>query len=114
MDYFVYWNFLNDLYWLNVTVNKQVQLTIISEGLNAWNAHELGRLVHRFGGSPVGSFMQPPARPLMPSMSHAMFLDQTHDNESPIMVRKSILTILAPHVQHHLLQLRHLFRSVRQ
>ena len=57
---------------------------VMLEGLNAWEARELGRLIHRFGGSPVGSFMQPPARPIMPSMSHALFFDQTHDNESPI------------------------------
>ena len=56
----------------------------MTEGLNAWEARELGRLIHRFGGSPVGSFMQPPARPIMPSMAHALFFDQTHDNESPI------------------------------
>jgi len=59
-------------------------LYAMTEGLNAWDASELGRLIHRFGGSPVGSFMQPPARPIMPSMAHALFFDQTHDNESPI------------------------------
>ena len=69
------------------------------EGLNAWEANELGRLIHRSGGSPVGSFMQPPARPIMPSMAHALFFDQTHDNESPISASHLSSTVLFHH--HH-------------
>ena len=63
-----------------------------TEGLNAWDSNELGRLCHRFGGEPVASFMQPPARPIMPSLAHALFNDQTHDNESPIQVCRHLLT----------------------
>lgn len=57
---------------------------VVAEALGAWDSHEQGRLLHRFGGRPVGAFLRAPRRPAAPRVAHALLMDLTHDNPSPV------------------------------
>ncbi|KAF2206072.1 glycogen debranching enzyme [Delitschia confertaspora ATCC 74209] len=76
---------------------------LIREAMQAWSTQELSRLVHRHGGVPIGSFEtdevmnadqtadstnpQEIIRKIKRSPVHALFMDCTHDNETPAQKR---------------------------
>jgi glycogen debranching enzyme len=78
---------------------------LIREAMQAWSTQELSRLVHRHGGVPIGSFEtdevlnadhanstsdgkpQPIIKRIKRSPVHALFMDCTHDNETPAQKR---------------------------
>ncbi|QPH18046.1 hypothetical protein C2857_003007 [Epichloe festucae Fl1] len=83
--------------------------SLIREAMQAWSTAELSRLVHRHGGRPIGSFEfdeisrgDPSSSPnseskgdltrevirrIKPTPVHALFMDCTHDNETPAQKR---------------------------
>lgn len=86
--------------------------SLIREAMQAWSTAELSRLVHRHGGRPIGSFevdevsfSEPSVntltndskdstdlsreviRHIKPTPVHALFMDCTHDNETPAQKR---------------------------
>lgn len=73
--------------------------SLIREAMQAWSPAELSRLVHRHGGRPIGSFSEQPIHTfgkdnendprhlVQASYIHALFMDCTHDNETPAQKR---------------------------
>ncbi|KAM3541963.1 hypothetical protein ARSEF1564_005132 [Beauveria bassiana] len=78
--------------------------SLIREAMQAWSTAELSRLVHRHGGSPIGSFevdevsttdttsdkgnlSREIIKQIRPTPVHALFMDCTHDNETPAQKR---------------------------
>ena len=79
----------------NVFVNTLGITSLIREGMAAWDSHELGRMVYKYGGATVGSFSPAPGEEpeLRPATAHALLYDWTHDNPSPAQ-RRSVQDML--------------------
>ena len=56
-------------------------ITCDIEAMFASTSRNLGHLVHHYGGTAVGSFIEPDQSPLKGSVTRAMFVDATHDND---------------------------------
>uniref|UniRef100_A0A0N4ZYY6 Glycogen debranching enzyme n=1 Tax=Parastrongyloides trichosuri TaxID=131310 RepID=A0A0N4ZYY6_PARTI len=66
----------------NVFVNRLGITSLIREAQNCQNK-EQGRMVYRYGGKQMASFLGQECKALN-SVAHALLYDQTHDNPSPV------------------------------
>jgi glycogen debranching enzyme len=65
---------------------------IVREAMAAWDEHDLGRIIHRYSGKPVGSLTQEQdfeilgiertAQAVQPQAGPAILIDCTHDNDT--------------------------------
>jgi glycogen debranching enzyme len=78
---------------------------LVREAMQAWSTKELSRLVHMHAGIPIGSFetdeitsidvsgnggsgLKEVIRTIQKSPVHALFMDCTHDNQTPVQKRE--------------------------
>ena len=55
---------------------------LCTEAMSASYPRELGRLVFKYGGFPVASFLPSSSNPVLkPTTTNALFMDATHDND---------------------------------
>ncbi|KAM7539070.1 hypothetical protein Aperf_G00000049145 [Anoplocephala perfoliata] len=73
----------------NYVLNNLGICSLVREALSAHDCHDQGRLVHYYGGEhPAGGFPHAVLkRRLLPTVAHALFYDQTHDNPPPALKR---------------------------
>ncbi|XP_031163660.1 glycogen debranching enzyme-like isoform X1 [Sander lucioperca] len=68
----------------NVFINRLGITTLVRDAMGAADRQEEEGSLSWFGGEPVGAFFQPSLRPLIPAVSHTMFMDVSPNNHSPI------------------------------
>lgn len=77
----------------NIFVNRLGINSLIREAMSAWDSHELGRMIYKYGGEPIASFTQSKIRQLSPTIAHGLLYDATHDNPSAV-VKKTVHDVL--------------------
>ncbi|GAA6219495.1 glycogen debranching enzyme-like [Lates japonicus] len=68
----------------NVFVNRLGITSLMRDAKDVVDHQEEGHWLSWFGREPVGAFVQPNLRPLIPAVAHTMFMDMNPSNYSPI------------------------------
>lgn len=71
----------------NVFVNRLGITSLVRDARSDTGSQEEGGWLSWFGKEPVGAFFQPSLRPLIPAVTHTMFMDGTLNDHSPIQKR---------------------------